>query len=204
MGNNMKPFKGALPSICLVILAWLLSGCAAAPPKRGADYRQTVPEAAALPAAPATLAVMDLVVSSGLSPEQAAMLTDKLTGELAKGQSFAVTERARRDQVLASRGFKQAGSCDQASCLAEAGQALGVRKVVGGSLGKFGKGYAVDLKLVDVWTGAAEKTFTKVYEGDVLVLLGAMQEAAAAFTGPKPSVPITTPPAESPFIRRKK
>jgi TolB-like protein len=191
-------------SLIVTILAWLLSGCAAPPPKRGAEYRQPAPEAATLPTAPATLAVMDLAVSSGLSPEQAAMLTDKLTGELGKSQSFAVTERARRDQVLASRGFKQSASCDQTACLAEAGQALGVRKVVGGSLGKFGKGYAVDLRLVDVWTGAAEKTFTKVYEGDVLVLLGAMQEAAAAFTGPKPSVPTTAPPAESPFIRRKK
>lgn len=201
MGNNMKQFKGVLPTICLVILAWLLSGCVAAPPKRGAEYRQPATEAAALPVAPATLAVMDLTVSSGLSPEQAALLTDKLTSELGEGGAFAVTERARRDQILASRGFKQSAPCDQAACLAEAGQALGVRKVVGGSLGKFGKNYAVDLKLVDVWTGAAEKTFTKVYEGDVLVLLGAMREAAAAFSGPRPSVPAS--PESRPLMRKR-
>lgn len=198
----MKPFKGVLSAIFLVILALFLSGCAAAPPKRGAEYRQPATEVAALPAAPATLAVVDLAVSSGLSPEQAAMLTDKLTGELGKSQSFAVTERARRDQVLASRGFKQSAPCDQTACLAEAGQALGVRKVVGGSLGKFGKGYAVDLRLVDVWTGAAEKTFTKVYEGDVLVLLGAMREAAAAFTPAKPVVIPET--IDTPQPRRKR
>lgn len=181
-------------------MTMLAIGCVAAPPRRDATYRQPVTETA-LPSVPATLAVMDLTVSSGLSPAQAAMLTDKLTGELAKGQSFAVTERTRRDEVLASRGFKQSGACDQAACLAEAGQALGVRKAVGGSLGKFGKGYAVDLKLVDVWTGAAEKTFTKVYEGDVLVLLGAMQAAAAALSGPKPSVPAV--PEDRPLMRKR-
>ncbi len=186
----------------LAIVAMLAIGCAAPPPKRGAEYRQPAPETAALPATPATLAVMDLTVSSGLSPAQAAMLTDKLTGELAKGQAFAVTERARRDEVLVSRGFKQSGSCDQTACLAEAGQALGVRKVVGGSLGKFGQGYAVDLRLVDVWTGAAEKTFTKVYEGDVLVLLGAMKDAAAAFTPAKPVVIPET--IDTPQPRRKR
>lgn len=189
-----------LMSAGLAVVTMLAIGCAAAPPKRGAMYQQPVTETA-LPSAPATLAVMDLGVSSGLSPEQAGLLTDKLTSELGEGGAFTVIERARRDQALASRGFKQSGPCDQAACLVSAGQAMGVRKVVGGSLGKFGKGYAVDLKLVDVWTGAAEKTFTKVYEGDVLVLLGAMQEAAAAFSGPKLTFPENT--GTQPLMRKR-
>ena len=168
---------------------------------------QSWPAAGSATGLKATLAVMDLTAGSGLSPEQGALLTDKLMSELGKSRNFTVVERAKRDEVLRAQGFKQSGACDQRTCLAAAGQALGVQKMAGGTLSKFGSTYTVELRIVDVTAGRVDQEFSREYSGDVLVLLGAMQDAAAAFSGPRPSAPPTVPPAATPSspptIRRK-
>lgn len=151
----------------------------------------------------ATLAVMDLAVTSGLSSEQGALLTDKLISELADCGAFKAMERPKRDEILSQQGFQQSGACDQRACLVAAGQMLGVQKMVGGTLSKYGSVYTVELRLVDIRTGNIDQTFSREYVGDVLVLLGAMRDAATALSGPRPSVTPATQPDTPPAIRRK-
>jgi len=130
-----------------------------------------------------TISVMDLNVTSGLAPNEMAMLTDKLLNEFVADGCYKVVERSKRDEILKEQGFQQSGACDQGACLVEAGQLLGVQKMVGGTIGKLGSLYAVELRVIDVKTGEIDKPFSRQYSGDVSVLLGAMREAAAVFSG---------------------
>jgi curli biogenesis system outer membrane secretion channel CsgG len=135
----------------------------------------------AVPSEKTTLSVMDLNITSGLSAQEVAMLTDKLLNEFVTFSYYKVIERSKRDEILKEQGFQQSGACDQSSCLVEAGQLLGVQKMVGGTIGKLGAVFAVELRVMDVKTGEIDQAFSRKYSGDVSNLLDAMKEAAAVF-----------------------
>jgi len=164
----------------------LTGGTTAAAP--GWSQNQTYPAAGpntpvVPPSQRLTISVMDLNVTSGLAPNEMAMLTDKLLNEFVAVGFYKVVERSKRDEILKEQGFQQSGACDQGACLVEAGQLLGVQKMVGGTIGRLGTMYAVELRVIDIKTGEIDKPFSRQYSGDVSVLLGAMKEAAAVFSG---------------------
>ena len=134
-----------------------------------------------------TVSVMDLNVTEGLSAKEVVMLTDKLLNEFVNTGSYKVVERSKRDEILKEVGFQQSGACDQSSCLVQAGQQLGVQKMVGGTIGKMGSVFAVELRMMDVKTGEIDMAFSREYTGDVSALLKAMKEAAAEFSKWKPA-----------------
>jgi hypothetical protein len=129
-----------------------------------------------------TVSVMDLNITSGLASNEATMLTDKLLNELVTDGFYRVVERSKRDEILKEQGFQQSGTCDQGSCLVEAGQLLGVQKMVGGTIGKLGSLYDVELRVIDVKTGEIDVAFSRQYSSDVSALLGAMKDAAAVLS----------------------
>ncbi len=143
-----------------------------------------------------TVSVMDLNVTEGLSAKEVVMLTDKLLNEFVGQGAYKVIERSKRDEILREQGFQQSGACDATSCLVEAGQYLGVQKMFGGTIGKFGAVFAVELRMIDVKTGEIDMAFSKKYTGDISNLLDAMKEAAAEFSRWKPK-PTATPIAET-------
>ena len=168
-----------------LLLAVLLTGCAAK--MAGTTTGLSLSKPAATPAAqtqpgyssvPApqgpklTISVMDLNVTSGLSPQEVSMLTDKLLNEFVNTKFYKVVERSKRDEILKEQGFQQSGACDQGACLVEAGQLLGVQKMVGGTIGKLGVMYVVELRIMDVKTGEIDQAFSRKYSGDVSNLLG--------------------------------
>lgn len=143
-----------------------------------------------------TVSVMDLNVTEGLSAKEVVMLTDKLLNEFVSQGIYKVIERSKRDEILKEQGFQQSGACDATSCLVEAGQYLGVQKMFGGTIGKFGAVFAVELRMIDVKTGEIDMSFSREYTGDVSALLRAMKEAAAEFSRWKPKA-VATPIAET-------
>jgi len=144
-----------------------------------------------------TISVMDLNVTSGLAPNEVGMLTDKLLNEFVTYGFYKVVERSKRDEILKEQGFQQSGACDQGACLVEAGQLLGVQKMVGGTIGKLGAVYAVELRIMDVKTGEIDKAFSRQYTGDVSNLLNAMREAATVFSGGGAGAPPAQSAAQS-------
>ncbi|MBI4726960.1 PEGA domain-containing protein [candidate division TA06 bacterium] len=132
-----------------------------------------------------TISVMDLNTTSGLSPKEVALLTDKLLNSLVEYRVFEVVERSKRDEILKEQGFQMTGACDQTSCLVEVGQLLGAQKMVGGTIGKLGNVYAVELRMIDIQTGGIDLSFSRNY-GKVADLLTAMKEAAEIFSSWKP------------------
>ncbi|MBI4726832.1 hypothetical protein HY768_06365 [candidate division TA06 bacterium] len=176
--------------------ALLLAGCAATMVRTTTGSRlgkpagtppdQTQPGYSSVPAPQGpklTISVMDLNVTSGLSPQEVSMLTDKLLNEFVNTKFYKVVERSKRDEILKEQGFQQSGACDQGACLVEAGQLLGVQKMVGGTIGKLGMMYVVELRVMDVKTGEIDQAFSRKYAGDVSNLLDAMREAAVVFSG---------------------
>lgn len=151
----------------LILMAGL---CFAQVPRQGSVQTKT------------TVSVMDLNVSSGISADEQRLLTDKLLNSLVDFQSFQVVERSKRDEILREQGFQLTGACSDASCLVEVGQLLGAQKMIGGTIGKIGTVFAVELRMIDIQTGRVDLTFSKNYTGDVSQLLLAMRQAAEAFS----------------------
>ena len=74
------------------------------------------------------------------------------------------------DEILKEQGFQQSG-CTNEMCAVEAGQLLGVQKMLSGSVGKFGKLFTIELQIIDIETSQIEKSSTYYYEGEMEQLL---------------------------------
>lgn len=103
------------------------------------------------------IGVLDLEPRGGLTTEEVMSISDRLRGELINTGKYTVVERSQMDMILKEQGFQQTGVCSEASCIVEVGQLLAVHKMVGGSIGKVGNAYSVNLKIIDVKTGKIER-----------------------------------------------
>jgi hypothetical protein len=59
------------------------------------------------------------------------------------------------------------------------GQLIGVEKIISGSLGKVGKTYTVNLRMIDVRTGRIERSVTEDYTGEIDRLLTTVMKNVA-------------------------
>jgi len=126
-----------------------------------------------------TLSVMNLMSAGGFTAEETVLLTDRLLVELTRTERFDITERSRRDEILKEQAFQQSGVCDEAVCLVQVGKLLGVQKMVGGTIGRFGETFSVNLRMVDVETGRIEQTAVRDFTGSQEYLLTtALREVA--------------------------
>lgn len=103
------------------------------------------------------IAVLDLESRGGLSAEELLSVSDRLRGELINTGKYMVIERGQMDEILMEQDFQQTDACSAASCIVEVGQLLAVHKMVGGSIGKVGKAYSINLKIIDVQSGKIER-----------------------------------------------
>ncbi len=124
-----------------------------------------------------TLALMDLT-TTGISKSEGAILTDALLSYLVNTNYYEIVERSKRDEILKEQGFAQSGACNETACLIEAGKYLSVQKMIGGSVGKFGQTWTVNIRLLDVKTGKVEKACIKNYKGEMDQLLNYMNDIA--------------------------
>ena len=113
----------------------------------------------------------------GVTPQEAEILTERLRSALVQDGRYQVVERSQMETILAEQGFQQSG-CMSNECLIQAGLILGVQQMVGGTVGKIGYSYAVDLRLFDVETSEIIKAVTRNYQGAVDGLLAIMSEIA--------------------------
>jgi TolB-like protein len=95
------------------------------------------------------LAVLDLE-AKGVDKQKVETLTDIVTVALKKLGVFEVISRADIQQMLNFEESKQLVGCTtSSSCVAEIGGALGVARVITGSVGQIGKKYVITLSLID-------------------------------------------------------
>ena len=126
-------------------------------------------------------AVIDLE-GRGISTIEAQTLTDRMRSELVKTGAVTVVERGQMQQILGEQDFQLTG-CTSDECAVEIGQMLGVTKMVAGSIGKIGSTYTVDLRNIDVATGAILTTMTRNYRGEIDGLLTQIERISWELVG---------------------
>jgi hypothetical protein len=159
----MKRLKRLLPILCVsFILAQVDDGSQAKP----------------------TAAVLDFD-GSGITTQEAQVLTQRLGSELVQTNALIMVERNQMSEIMDEQGFQQAG-CTSAECAAEIGALLGVQKMITGSFGKIGNSYTIEARMFTVESGKTEKTVSKTYKGEVDGLLTEIQIVAWELVGIQP------------------
>lgn len=101
---------------------------------------------------------------------EAQVVSDRIRIALKNSGKFTVIERNLMDKLLNEQKFQQSG-CTESGCMAEVGELLSVRQIVGGSVSKMGKQFIVEAKLVDVETGEILRNVIKDFSGPFELLL---------------------------------
>jgi TolB-like protein len=125
-----------------------------------------------------TVAIMDLE-PKGVPETEVSALSDRLRTELFRTGVFDAMERGKMQDILKEQGFQQSGACNTDACAMEVGQLIGVEKMVSGSLGKVGKTYTVNIRMIDVRTGRIERSVTEDYTGEIDRLLTTVMKNVA-------------------------
>jgi hypothetical protein len=112
------------------------------------------------------IAVMDLV-GKNVSQQDAAIITDKLRSEIIKSKKFGVFERERMNEILKEQGFQQSGVCSSEDCAAQAGNIIGVSRMVVGSIGRVGGSYLIAVRMIDVETGKILRNVDGEFKGTI-------------------------------------
>jgi hypothetical protein len=141
------------------------------------------------------VAVLNLV-ARGLPAEDAdvpLLLTEVITNEVAAASGCDVISPADIRSMVDFDAARQGCDVESAACLSDIGAALGVERLVAGTLGRLGSDYVVSLRLVDLATTRVERRTEEVVTGQVEKLRGAAKQvarglfadtAAATTTGP--------------------
>jgi len=129
------------------------------------------------------VAVLDLQ-PRGVDRSVAESLTDIVVKEIDRFQAFSTITKDEIQKLLEHAEQKQAMGCDDTSCLAEIGGALGVDFLVSGGVGRLGGVYMVSLKLIDVRNAKVVSRQEREVRGSEEELIAASRAAAQALMRP--------------------
>ncbi len=129
-----------------------------------------------------SLAVLDLT-GTGVTNQTAANLTQVLSTELKRIDGTSVVSRADILAMMQLQEQKMLAGCDDASCLAEIGGALGVEQLVAGNVGKVGDTFIIALRLINVKTVRVEHRVFESFLGGEEQLIRATRHAGRKILG---------------------
>ena len=118
----------------------------------------------------------------GISQLEASTLTDRLRSYLVASGSFLVIERGKMDEILKEQGFQLSG-CVSSECAVEVGELLGVRRMITGGIGKIGKTFTLDVRVIDIESGEIIESVSLDYTGEIDGLLGEIRTIAKKLSG---------------------
>ncbi|HOX43591.1 MAG TPA: hypothetical protein PK668_08335 [Myxococcota bacterium] len=137
--------------------------------------------ARAQPVAPGervSIAVMEFVSKGGLDAGRMDALTDMLANSMRQVGDLKVVGKSDIGAVLSLEENRKLLGCDDESCMAELGGALGVQYLVSGNLSLFGQTYLLNLKLLDVRKVEIVRGVSRSIVGAEDALVAALPEAA--------------------------
>jgi hypothetical protein len=129
-----------------------------------------------------SLAVLDLV-PAGVTEQAAVNLTQVLSSELRRAEGTSVVSRDDIRAMLQVQEDKDRLGCAEASCLAEIGGALGVERLVAGSVGRLAESYVVSLRLISVSGSRVDNRVVETFAGTEDQLMGAVRHAGRRLLG---------------------
>jgi len=139
---------------------------------------------AAAPARAAERVAVMAPATPGIPDEQGRALAQSVTGVLAAEAARLGYEVISSDDIAALLSMerrRQLVGCEDASCLAEIGGALGVPLMVNGSLGRVGGTYSLALTLIDTAKAAVRGRFQGGAGSEEAVVATARRGAAVLF-----------------------
>jgi TolB-like protein len=136
------------------------------------------------------IAVFDFEVRTG-DKDISRLLADKVIHVFTESNKYEVIDRGNMNKILGEQKFQMSG-CVAQECKVEAGQMLGVGKIVNGSLGIIGKTYYLTLQMIDVKTGKVELSAEDECRCEIDELLGSTRMLAKKLLGEKVEQPVKT------------
>ena len=104
------------------------------------------------------------------------VLTEELRTQVARHGGYRLVTPEEMNSIDGELQRQLAGGCDEASCIAELGGALGARYLITGRIGKLGSTFSLNIKLIDIEKvsaanaasahGKSVEDFFKPYAGD--------------------------------------
>ncbi len=122
------------------------------------------------------VAVFDFEVRTG-DKDISRSLADKVIHVFSESGKYEVIDRGNMNKILGEQKFQMSG-CVAQECKVDAGQILGVGKIINGSVGLVGKTYYITLQLIDVKTGKIEISAEDECKCEVDELLGSTTDLA--------------------------
>lgn len=130
------------------------------------------------------VAVFDLEVSDGVNKSISRPLSESIRRELVSTGKYDVIDRGNMNKILGEQKFQMSG-CVQGECIVEAGQLLGVGKIIAGTVSLVGKTYYLSLSLINVETGKIEKVSEDKCKCEVDDLIDSSKRLAKKLMGEK-------------------
>jgi hypothetical protein len=144
-----------------------------------------------------SFAVLDLQ-AAGVDPAVATNLTQLLSTEIKRVEGASVLGRDDVQAMLQLEKDKNTLGCsDDAQCLAELGGALGVERLVVGTVGKLADSYVISLRLISTKRVSVENRITESYKGSEGELLRAIRHAGRRLLGIDATEPGSIAPSAS-------
>jgi hypothetical protein len=108
------------------------------------------------------IAVLDMQGITGVEAGVAQLLTETLTGEVARASGAVVLGRNEISSMLGFEKDKMLIGCsDDLSCVAEIGGALGVDRLVRGTIGKIGDSNVLNVQIINIKKALVEKRVSR-------------------------------------------
>ena len=136
------------------------------------------------------IAVFDFEVTTG-DHGISRPLTESVRRELVMSGKYEVIDRGNMNKILGEQKFQLTG-CVAQECIIDAGQLLGVGKIISGTVSIVGKTYYLTLSLISVKTGKIENVAEDTCRCEIDELLGSTKRLAKKLIGEQVEQPAAT------------
>ncbi|OQW97511.1 MAG: hypothetical protein BWK74_06220, partial [Desulfobacteraceae bacterium A6] len=138
------------------------------------------------------VAIFDFEVTTG-DQGISRPLTESVRRELVMSGKYEVIDRGNMNKILGEQKFQLTG-CVAQECIVDAGQLLGVGKIISGTVSIVGKTYYLTLSLISVKTGKIENVAEDTCRCEIDELLGSTKRLAKKLLGEQVEQPAATAP----------
>ncbi|MBN2695010.1 hypothetical protein JXR93_10130 [bacterium] len=112
------------------------------------------------------VSVMDLKAEIGVDERVVNLLYEVILSEFQKYSNLSIISKTDITSMIQHEAQKEILGCNEDSCMAEIGGALGVDKIVLGNVGQIGNSFIITLKLADVKNAMVENRVSKTITMD--------------------------------------
>jgi len=141
------------------------------------------------------IAVFDLEITEGVTKGISRPLSESIRREIVMSGRYEVIDRGNMNKILGEQKFQLSG-CAAGECIVEAGQLLGVGKIITGSVSMVGKTYYLSLSLINVESGEIEKSSEDKCKCEIDDLIDSSKRLVKKLLGETVSETVQTAKAE--------